>query len=205
MLILRRRIAILALAIASSFVTIASGTAQVACYGPQLPVQTIADFIANPAPLLNQIPNARAEMISKIRDLVASNPATLPVILDLIGTASPAQIDAIRTGLGHGALPCARTDQAYAIEIQQAVSATKNDELTLAFAAVLGYKPIGAGGGGGGGGGGPTNPLFGDLADLAVHRGALPISARPITRQTFSPCRALLPLARAIPGAPPPT
>ena len=167
MVIFRRRIATLALAIASSFVMVTSGTAQVACYGPQeqLPAQAIADFTANPTQLLQQFPNGGADFISKIRDLVASSPATLPFILDLGKIANPSQIDAIGTGLGQAALVCVRTDQAYANEIQQAVAAINNDALTLAFAAVFGDKPIGAvgGGGGGGGGGGPTSPLFGAL------------------------------------------
>jgi hypothetical protein len=163
MLILRQRIAILALVIASGFVMVAGGRAQAACYGPQeqLSAQTIADFKADPTKLLDLAPNRTAELISKVRDLAASDPTTLPLILNLIATADPTQIDAIGTGLGQAALTCVRTDQAYANEIQQAVAGQSNDALTLAFAAVLGDKPIGAVGGGGGGGGGPTDPLFG--------------------------------------------
>jgi hypothetical protein len=153
------------LALTGLFATALEGKAQVACYGQQeqLPAQTVAEFIANPTQLLQQFPNGGPEIISKIRDLAASNPTTLPLILNLIGAANAAQIDAIGAGLGQAALVCVRTDQAYASEIQRAVAATNNDALTLAFAAVLGDKQIGALGGGGGGGGGPTGPLFGTL------------------------------------------
>jgi hypothetical protein len=164
----RRRIAIFALAMSGSLMILPEGQAQAACYGPQqqLPAQTAADFISNPAQLLQQFPNGEAEIISRVRDLAASNPATLPLILNLVAGASSTQIDAIGTGLGQAALTCIRTDPAYATEIQQVVVALNNSALSFAFAAVLGDKPIGAAGGGaggGGGGGGPTNPLFGAL------------------------------------------
>src|ERR1700730_3627707 len=179
MLIFRRRTAFVALAIVISAVMVTGGTAQVACYGPreQLPAQAVADFIANPGQLLQQFPNGGPDIISQIRDLAASSPATLPVILSLIATADPTQVDAIGTGLGQAALVCVRTDQNYATEIQQAVTAMNNNALTLAFAAVLGDKPIGGlgggAGGGGGGGGGPTSPLFGSLGGFGGSPGIL--------------------------------
>jgi hypothetical protein len=151
----------------AAFVTLAAGgIAQAACYGPQqqLSAQAIAQFTGNPADLLAKYPNGGAEMISLIRDLAASDPATLPLVLSLVGNANPAQVDGIGTGLGQSALVCVRTDQAYATEIQQAVMGINNPALTLAFAAVLGDKPIGAlagGGGGGGGFGGQINPISG--------------------------------------------
>jgi hypothetical protein len=150
----------------AAFVTLAAGgIAQAACYEPQqqLPAQAIAQFTGNPADLLAKYPNGGAEMISLIRDLAASDPATLPLILSLVGNADPAQVDGIGTGLGQSALVCVRTDQAYATEIQLAVTGINSPALTLAFAAVLGDKPIGAvgGGGGGGGSGGQISPISG--------------------------------------------
>jgi hypothetical protein len=132
-----------------------------ACFDQQqvLPAQSIADFKANVAGLLQRYPNGGAELISRIRDLAASDSATLPLILGLISNVNGDQLNAIGTGLGQAALVCIRTDQAYSTEIQQAVAATNNSPLTLAFTAVLGDRPIGGlgGGGGGGDGGGPTN------------------------------------------------
>jgi hypothetical protein len=104
--IFRRRIAIVALAIPISAVMVTGGTAQATCYGPreQLPVQAVADFIAHPAQLFQQFPNGGPDIISRIRDLAASTPATLPVILSLIATANPTQIDAMGIGPGQAAL-----------------------------------------------------------------------------------------------------
>jgi hypothetical protein len=140
--------------------------ASAACYAPQaqLPAATLTDFTKSPASILKL---SNAELISKVRDLVASSPETLQLILALIGSATPAQVDAIGTGLGQAALICVRTDQPFATEIQNAVVALANSALTLAFTAVLGDRPIGsvgggAGGGGGfsaGAGGGQTNPI----------------------------------------------
>ena len=103
-----RGIAVFVLALTGTFVTVLEGKAQVACYGQQeqLPAQTVADFIANPPQLLQRFPNGGPEIISKVRDLVASNPASLQLILDLVKIANPTQIDAIGTGLGQGALAC---------------------------------------------------------------------------------------------------
>jgi hypothetical protein len=151
-------------------------SAQVACYGPtsQLPAQVVADFLANPGQLLQQFGQGGPSMISQVRDLAASSPAAVPLILDLIRDANPMQVDAVGSGMGQAALICLKQDQAFATEIQQLVAAINNDTLTLAFAAVFGDKPIGAVGGGGGGGGGPTNPLFGALTGFGGGPSPLP-------------------------------
>jgi hypothetical protein len=93
-------------------------------------------------------------MISQVRDLVASSAATLPLIMSLIANANSQQRAAIGAGLGQAARICVRSDQAFATQIQQAVAASGDQELIVAFTSVLGDLPIGAGGGGGGGGGG---------------------------------------------------
>jgi hypothetical protein len=103
-------------------------------------------------------------MISMVRDLVASDQAALPLVLDLSANGNPDQINAIGTGLGQAALVCSRTDQLFANEIQQMVAASNNRSLVLAFTEVLGDQQLSdAGGGGAGGGGGPTgnNGIFG--------------------------------------------
>ena len=93
-------------------------------------------------------------MISTIRDLVASDPTTLPLILDLTAKANANQIGAIGTRLGDGALICTKTNQAFATEIQQMVAAAGNRKPAEAFISVLGGQGIASVGGGGGGGNG---------------------------------------------------
>jgi hypothetical protein len=121
---LRRPAGALALAIAAFILLAGGSSARAACYGPQqqLPAPTIAQFTANPAQLLTQYPNGGPEMISTIRDLVASDPTTLPLILSLLPNASTGGLNAIGTGLGQAALICVHTDQAFATEIQQALA-----------------------------------------------------------------------------------
>jgi hypothetical protein len=132
-----------------------------ACYGPleQLPAPTFAKFSNSPGDILKL---NNAELISKVRDLVASSPQALQLLLRLLSSANPAQVSAIGMGLGQVALVCVRTDQAFATEIQNVVVGIDNSDLTLAFSSVLGDRPIGAVGGGdggfSGGGGGPINP-----------------------------------------------
>jgi hypothetical protein len=104
--------------------------------------QTVARFIANPAQLLAQYPDGGPLMISMIRDMAASDPATLPLILGLAAKANADQLDAIGTGLGETALICARMDQAFATQIQQMVAALNNNEVALTFRAVQGDVAI---------------------------------------------------------------
>jgi hypothetical protein len=91
-----------------------------------LPAQTIQDFLAKPSALLDQFPDGGAEMIAKIRDLAASDPATLNPIIGLLANANFKQASAIGTGLGQTALMAVKTDQAYANAIQQALVAANN-------------------------------------------------------------------------------
>jgi hypothetical protein len=135
------------------------GPADAACYGAeqQLPAQATAQFTADPALLLSQYGNGGPQMISLVRDLVASDPQALPLILDLVPHANEAQLQAIGTALGEAALACVRPDQAFANDIQQMVVAINNRTLHVAFAAVLGDQNLAAVDPGGvGGGGGPT-------------------------------------------------
>jgi hypothetical protein len=154
-------------ALASFLVVTASGFADAACYSSQqvLPAKTIAQFTSHSTQLLSDYPIGGGRMISMVRDLIASDPATLPLVLDLSAHGNPDQINAIGTGLGQAALVCSRIDQLFANEIQQMVAASNNRSLVLAFTEVLGDQQISdaGGGGGGGGGGGPTgnNGIFG--------------------------------------------
>lgn len=113
--------ALLAL-IASPLVVLSPVAAAV--YSPQqvLPAPVIKDFLADPAALLKQYPDGGALMISRVRDLAASDPATLKEIVGLLASANPNQSTAIGTGLGQVALMAVKTDQAYANEIQEAIA-----------------------------------------------------------------------------------
>jgi hypothetical protein len=160
---------------AAAFVTISAVPATAACYAPehQVSSQTVSGFLGNPAQLLQQHPAGGGALITQIRDLAASNPATLPVILNLLANANRDQKSAIGSGLAQAARICVRTDQSFANQIQQALAATNDREAIAAYTSVTGDQPlggIGAGpgglGGGAGGGvaggavGGQTNPLF---------------------------------------------
>jgi FecR protein len=113
-----------ALAVAPFLVLAGVGLANAACYSSQqqLPAQTVTQFTTNPAQLLTQYPDGGPAMISMIRDLVASNPTTLPLVINLLPNASTGEANSIGTGLGQAALICVHTDQAFATEIQQALA-----------------------------------------------------------------------------------
>ena len=51
--------------------------ASAAVYSPRqaLPADTVQQFLANPSALLSQFPNGGPQMITKVRDLAASDPA----------------------------------------------------------------------------------------------------------------------------------
>ena len=163
-----QRTFIVLITLATSVALSAGQPAQAACYGPgqQLPAQVVSRSMNDPEQLLTQFPSGGPQMISLIRDLVASEPATLPMILDLSAKANSKQVQAIGTGLGQAARVCSRTDPTFANEIQQMTVATNVQPVTQAFAAVTGdlfpgsVGPVRGGGGGGGGAGtvqnGPT-------------------------------------------------
>ncbi len=129
-----------------------------AVYSPEhvLPPQVIQQFLATPDALLAQYPNGGAQLIAQVRDLAASDPATLKPLLALLKEANPDQASAIGTGLGQVALMAVKTDQAYASQIQEGVIAAQNDSALVAFSAAIGgsIQLTAATGGGGGGGGG---------------------------------------------------
>ena len=132
-----------ALALAAPLVMAVGGFAQAACYSSrqQLPNQTLAQFIANPGQLQSRYPTGGARMISMVRDLVASDPAMLPRVLDLSASSNADQINAIGAGLGQAASVCSRGDPAFANEIQQMVAAVNVQPLAVTFAAVVGNSP----------------------------------------------------------------
>jgi hypothetical protein len=127
----------------------------------------VSRFINEPAQLLTQFPSGGQQMISLIRDLVASDPGTLPLILSLNAKANSDQVEAIGTGLGQVALVCSRTAQAFASEILRMTLAADNQPLTQAFAGVMGdlfFDSVGPAGVGGGGGPTATSGAIGGAA-----------------------------------------
>ncbi len=142
-----------------------------AVYSPRaaLPAQTIQQFLANPQGLLSQYPDGGALMVSRVRDLVASDPGTVDPILALLKSANPEQASAIGTGLGQVALMAVSQDQAFATDLQTKVAQAGDTTAIAAFSAVVGgdikLAATGPGGGAGGGGGesqtGPGNAIGG--------------------------------------------
>jgi hypothetical protein len=167
-MILRARSGLPALLVAVALWFGSAGSATAACYtlDQQLPAQTINDFLGNSNQLLQDPKNANggADMIALVRDLVASNPATLPRVIALLASANPAQQTAIGTGLGDAANLCITPDPTFAADIPSQLALSSSDSAKTAYAAVTG-KPIRsvAGGGGvsGGSSGGSTGGTLG--------------------------------------------
>jgi hypothetical protein len=143
------------------------GSANAACYAPdqQLPAQTVSDFLDKSNELLQDPKNAGggADMIALVRDLVASNPATLPKVIALLANANPAQQTAIGTALGQAAGLCLRPDPTFAADIQTQLAGSNSENATTAYAAVTGNKPIRSVGGGGGASGGASGGSTGSI------------------------------------------
>ncbi|TQF33453.1 hypothetical protein [Bradyrhizobium sp. UNPA324] len=152
-----------AAALAATITTAASA----AVYPPQrqLPATVISDFKAAPNSLLQQYPTGGPQLISRVRDLGASDPTTLPGLIALLKDPATTkdQMRAIVGGLAQVARMAAQADQAFANEIQGAIAGTQNPDVIAAYQAATGDVAIAATGGGGGGGssgaGGPIgNP-----------------------------------------------
>ncbi|TQF35680.1 hypothetical protein UNPF46_23965 [Bradyrhizobium sp. UNPF46] len=157
------RIALRMAAAAALAVTLQSA-ASAAVYPPQrqLPATVISDFKAAPSSLLQQYPTGGPQLISRVRDLGASDPTTLPGLIALLKDPATTkdQMRGIVAGLAQVARMAAQTDQAYANEIQAAIAGTGNADVIAAYQAATGDVAIAATGGGAGGGGtgagGPT-------------------------------------------------
>ncbi|AMA59751.1 hypothetical protein [Bradyrhizobium sp. CCGE-LA001] len=149
-----------AAALAATITTAASA----AIYPPQrqLPATVISEFKAAPNSLLQQYPTGGPQLISRVRDLGASDPTTLPGLIALLKdrATTPDQMRAIVGGLAQVARMAATSDPAFATEIQAAIANTGNADVIAAYQAATGDVQIAATGGGAGGGGsgagGPT-------------------------------------------------
>lgn len=183
--------AVLAGLIAGSFAFFSPASAAV--YSPEhaLPPQVIQQFLANPDALLAQYPDGGAKLIAQVRDLAASDPATLKSLLALLKEANPDQASAIGTGLGQVAIMAVKTDQAYATQIQEGVIAAQNDSALVAFSAAIGgsIQLTAATGGGGGGGGGEEgtgpNQTFGAFSPSIPENLVTSVTNKPDTFSTF--------------------
>lgn len=162
------------------------GSAVAACYASdqQLPPQTVNDFLGNSPQLLQDSKNTEggADMIARVRDLVASNPAALPSVISLLAKANPVQQTAIGTGLGQAAGLCIRTDPTFAADIQAQLAGSSSDNAKTAYAAVTGNQPIRsvAGGGGGGVSGGASGGSTGSLGTPAGNSNFTTFSANSV-------------------------
>ncbi|MET4221642.1 putative membrane protein YgcG [Bradyrhizobium sp. LB14.3] len=142
---------------AALFAMTVTAAANAAIYPPnrQLPASMISDFKASPTSLLQQFTSGGAQLISRARDLGASDPTTVPALIALL--KDPAitkdQMRAIVAGLAQVARMAAQQDQAFANEIQNAIAGTGNPDVIAAYQAATGDVSIAATGGGAGGGG----------------------------------------------------
>ncbi|MGV7217066.1 hypothetical protein [Bradyrhizobium sp. UFLA05-112] len=147
----------LRLAAAAALAATISTAASAAVYPPQrqLPAQVISDFKSAPSSLLQQFPTGGAQMISRVRDLGASDPSTLNALIGLLKDSATTkdQMRAIVAGLAQVARMAAQSDQAFATEIQNAIAGTNSADVIAAYQAATGDVAIAATGGGAGGGG----------------------------------------------------
>ena len=154
----------LRMAAAAALAATIHSTASAAVYPPQrqLAATVISDFKASPNSLLQQFPTGGPQLISRVRDLGASDPTTLPGLIALLKDPATTkdQMRGIVAGLAQVARMAASSDQAYANEIQAAIANTGNADVIAAYQAATGDVQIAATGGGAGGGGsgagGPT-------------------------------------------------
>ncbi len=121
-----------------------------------LSASVIQQFLSDPASLLSQFPNGGPMLVTKVRELAASDPATLPALIGLLKNATPDQASAIGTALGQVALMAINSDQPFATDIQTQITQSGNTAALVAFSAVVGgdvkLAATGAGAGVGGGG-----------------------------------------------------
>ncbi|WP_439364453.1 hypothetical protein ACNJYD_32705 [Bradyrhizobium sp. DASA03005] len=153
----------LRMAAAAALAATINSAASAAIYPPQrqLPATVISEFKAAPNSLLQQYPTGGPQLISRVRDLGASDPTTLPGLIALLKDPATTkdQMRAIVAGLAQVARMAAQQDQAYGNEIQTAIAGTGNPDAIAAYQAATGDVAIAATGGAGGGGtgaGGPT-------------------------------------------------
>jgi hypothetical protein len=104
-------------------------------------------------------------LTGEIRNLAASDPSLVSVILSLVKRANPNQKSAIAAGLAQAALTCSERDPTLALRIQEAVAGFDDASFQTAFTEAsrdTRTTAVGAGGDGAqasSGGTGPTGTL----------------------------------------------
>ncbi len=142
-------------------------SAHAACYGPraQLSPSDVSKFVGDPEGAMNQSPQGGGRFLTQVRDMAASDPATLPAIARLVSKANKDQKFAIGSGLGQAAVICSKTDQTYSAQIQQTILEARDQDLIVAFAAISGDRATTAVGGAGAGAG-PGGGIGGQIGAL---------------------------------------
>ena len=146
-----------------------------------LPADTIQKFLADPAALLSQFPNGGPLMITRVRDLAASDPAAADALIGLLKTANSDQSSAIGTALGQVALMAVTTDQVFAVDLQTKIAQSGNTSALVAFGEVVGGDiklTAATGTTGGAGGGGELQTIAG----TSLIGGVAPINALNVRR-----------------------
>jgi hypothetical protein len=152
------------------------GTAKAACYSAdqQMAAPVVSDFLANPGALLQQAGNGQGgdAMIAMVRDLVMSNPATLPAVINLLKTANGDQQKAIGNALGQAANLCVGPDRLYADDIQAQLALATSEDAKQAYAVITGNYPTGGVAAGGAGGGASPGAGGGSINQISNGGGA---------------------------------
>jgi hypothetical protein len=150
-LMLIRRVSVAAI-FALTITGFAGAASAAGCYdaNQSLTPAAISAFTSNPGDVLGKSPDGGGALIAQVRDLAASDSATLPAIMGLLKSANDDQKRSIGAGLAQAARICVPKDPAYANQIQVAIADSKDPVLVLAYAAGAGNQPIGAGGAGAG-------------------------------------------------------
>jgi hypothetical protein len=155
------------LILAAVVTTALSHGASAACLAPdkQMSPQAVSNFLNNPAALMSVSDDANYDgLATSIQNLVASNSAALPLVMELLKNANVPQQKAIGAGLGNAANLCNVPDPKFATEIADALAKATSTPAQIQFALITG-KPTGSVAGGGTGGvssggvGGSTNPV----------------------------------------------
>lgn len=125
------------------------------CYNAsqQLPAGVVSSFLSAPSAALTTAPQGGANLVSQVRDLVATDSRTLPAVLDLLNNANDAQKSAIASGLSQAGKICVSTDQDYYTTLQTEIAkrAEQDPAFRVLYASVNGDTGTGAGGAGAGG------------------------------------------------------
>jgi hypothetical protein len=168
--------------IAAALVAIGVTAAQ--AQQPQSPA--VSAFLADPGQLLQQNPNAGAQLSNAVQTLALADPATFKALLGLIANATDAQKAAIGTGLAQATKVEVLTNQALATDWQTQLAAITDPTFKVATTDAFGDVQLGSVGGGSVGAAG--SGLGGPGSAPGSTTGTPPenIGSNPINSQTSS-------------------